>query len=421
MLTGQILLQLFILVLVVQLFGGLGRRFLGQQMVIGEILAGLALGPSLLGAVWPGIQQQLFPPASLPTLQTLGDLGLVLYIFSLGAHLDIHLMVKQSSKAVITSLSSILLPLLMGGALAFFLYAKYAGVEATPLSFTLMVGISLAITAFPVLARLLTEKQMIDTSIGILALTCAAIGDVIAWCFLALITALITAHSLLSAFLIPGLVILFAGVMFTCVRPLLVWLDRGKYLGKSLPILVIALLLFSAYLTNAIGVHPVFGAFIVGLILPRRITFVALTRNIDQINSMLFLPLFFVYSGLNTQIGLINTPFLWFICALILGIACLGKMGGGAVSLRCLGGSWNESLTLGVLLNTKGLVEIVILNIGLSLKVLSPTLFAILVIVALLTTMMAAPLLSLLGYKNQQQDAAEQRTEDEISSHEFSL
>src|SRR5437870_4915845 len=188
MLTGQILLQLIVILIVVQIFGYLSVR-IGQQWVIGEILAGLALGPSLLGALWPGLKLQIFPSSALPTLQTLGDIGLVLYMFALGARLDTHLMLRQSRKAAVASSSGILLPLLLGAVLAFFLFPSLYGPKATVISFMLLIGTAMAITAFPVLARLLSEKNMLGTKIGTLALTCAAVDDVAAWCLLAVVIA----------------------------------------------------------------------------------------------------------------------------------------------------------------------------------------------------------------------------------------
>jgi len=398
MLTGQILLQLIIILIVVQMFGYLCRR-IGQQWVIGEILAGLALGPSFLGALLPGIKGFIFPASVLPTLQTLGDIGLVLYMFSLGARLDTHLMLRQSRTAIITSISGILLPLLLGATLAFFLFPSLAGPKTDRISFMLLVGTAMAITAFPVLARLLTEKNMLGTKIGTLALTCAAVDDVIAWCLLALVVAVIHSKGLPSIVLTVGLTLLFIVCMLTVVRPLLAYADRHIRSKQLLVAFSIALLLLSAYCTNAIGIHPVFGAFLMGIILPRKPLFVELVRNIDQVNSVLFLPLFFVYSGLRTQVGLISSPWMWLICLLVLVIACVGKIGGGTFAVRFMGESWRDSLSMGVLMNTRGLVELIVLNIGLDLGVLSPTLFAMLVIMALVTTMMASPLLPLLGYK----------------------
>lgn len=395
MLTGQILLQLIIILSIVQVFGVLCRR-LGQQWVIGEILAGLALGPSLLGVLLPGVKALLFPAWALPTLQTLGDLGLVLYMFALGARLDTHLMLLQKEKAIITSLSGILLPLVLGGVLAYFLFPILAGPKATIITFTLMIGVAMAITAFPVLARLLTEKKMLGTPIGTLALTCAAVDDVVAWCLLALLIAIIHVSGLLSMVVTIGCTILFVICMLFIVRPMLIYADRRIHSTSVLSALSIILLLLAAYCTNAIGIHPVFGAFLMGIVLPRKPLFVKLVRDMDQVNSVLFLPLYFVYSGLRTQISLINTPWMWGMCLLILIIACVGKISGGLFAVRSTGESWKNALSLGILMNTRGLVELVVLNIGLDLGVLSPTVFAMLVIMALVTTMLASPLLALL-------------------------
>jgi Kef-type K+ transport system membrane component KefB len=411
MLTGYILLELIVVLLAVHVCGFL-CRLIGLQWVIGEILAGLILGPSLLGTLWPQLGIHVFVTSALPTLQTLGDIGLVLYMFSLGARLDTNLMLRQSRKALSTSLSGILLPLLMGGTLAFFLYPGLAGNKATLISFELIVGTSLSITAFPVLARLLVEKRLIQTSLGTLALTCAAMDDVIAWCLLAVVIAIVHATGLFSALITIGLVVLFVMVMLLAIRPLLLWVDRHIHSTQIQLALALVLLLLCAYLTNALGIHPVFGAFVMGIILPRKPIFVQFTRNIDQVNSMLFLPLYFVYTGLRTQVGLINTPALWIICLLVIGIACVGKIAGGTFSVRLFGDSWRDAFSLGVLMNTRGLVELIVLNIGLDLGVLSPQLFAILVIMALVTTMMAAPLLHLLGYRDQQKPGSEQLVEE---------
>jgi Kef-type K+ transport system membrane component KefB len=397
MLTGQILLQLIVILLAVQAFGYL-CSFIGQPRVIGEILAGLALGPTLLGAILPRVEATVFPNSVWPTLQTLGDIGLVLYMFSLGTHIDTHTMLRQSRQATVVSLSGILLPLVMGGIFAFFLYPEFAGPKANLGSFMLLVGTAMAITAFPVLARLLAERNMLRTSIATLALTCAAIDDVIGWCLLALVIAFIHATGLGSVAVTIGLLVLFVGVMLSVVRPLLLFADRKIQSKPVLMALAVVVLLLSAYVTNALGIHPVFGAFMMGIILPRRTAFIEQVQSINQVNTLLFLPIYFVYNGLRTHIGLINSPVLWLICGLVLLIACLSKILGGALCLKVLGESWKESFTLGTLLNTRGLVELIVLNIGLDLGVISPTLFAMLVIMAVVTTMIAPPLLPLLGY-----------------------
>lgn len=409
MLTGQILLQLIVILLVVQLFGRLSKR-IGQQWVIGEILAGLALGPSFLGAFWPDLEAQLFPVSTLPTLQTLGEIGLILYMFSLGARLDTQVIGRQSGSAIVISVSGIFLPIILGSLLGYFLYPSLAGSKATLFSFTLLVGTAMAITAFPVLARLLADKKMLGTKVGMLVLTCASIDDLLAWCLLAFVVSIVHSQGALPIIGTIGLTILFIAVMLFGVRPLLSYVaqriqsesadtisripadgDKSFTSVGTHFIAPIIILLLAAYTTNSIGIHPVFGAFLAGVILPRNVAFTANARKLDHINNILFLPLFFVSSGLQTQIGLIHGWVLWLICLLVLVVACLGKILGGTLSARVMGQSWQEALLVGVLMNTRGLVELIVLNIGLQLGVLSPTLFAMLVIMAILTTMMASP------------------------------
>ena len=254
------------------------------------------------------------------------------------------------------------------------------------------------------------------SKIGTLALTCAAVDDVTAWCLLALVIAMIHGQGLPSVALTIGLTLLFVASMLTIVRPLLDYVDQHIRSKQVVVAFSIVLLLLSAYFTNTIGIHPVFGAFLMGIILPRKTLFVKLVRSIDQTNTVLFLPLFFVYSGLRTQIGLISSPWMWLICLLVLVVACAGKILGGTFAMRFMGESWYDSLSLGALMNTRGLVELIVLNIGLDLGVLSPTLFAMLVVMALVTTMMASPLLPLLGYKQK----VSYETNDEIQKIENS-
>lgn len=412
MLTGQILLQLLVILLVVQLFGYLMRK-IGQQWVIGEILAGLALGPSLLGLIWPGVENSLFPSGTLPTLEALGNLGLILYMFSLGSRLDIQLMLRQGQKASVISLSGILLPFALGLGLGIIFFHSLAGPNATLFSFMITVGTAMAITAFPVLARLLAERKMLGTRVGMITLTSASVGDVIAWCLLAFVVASIHANGPLAIAAIFGETFLFIGVMLLLVRPLFHRVIQRVNSSQIQLAFSLAILLAATYTTNQIGIHPVFGAFLTGLILPRNLTFTSQVRSLDKINNMLFLPLFFVYSGLNTRFGLINGPTLWLICLLMLSAANLGKLSGGIFSMRLMRESWKDALTVGVLMNTRGLVELIVLNIGLQFGVLSPTLFSMLVIMALVTTMIASPVLYLLGYRTISTQS--ELSEDEIA------
>ena len=395
MLTGQILLQLVAILCVVQILGYLAG-WVGQLWVIGEVVAGIALGPSLLGALAPPVESQLFPASTLPTLDTLGEIGLVLYMFSMGARMDAGEMLRQRRRALIVSLSGIALPFALGVALALPLYPRFAGPKASQIAFVLVVGVSMAITAFPVLARLLAEKKMTTSRIGILALTCSAVGDVIAWCLLAAVVAVIHAAGFGAAAETIGLTIAFVVAMLAVVRPLLARAAERAGSERALIALSLICLLASAYITNALGIHPVFGAFLMGIILPRRAPFLDYVGSIDQVNTGLFLPLYFVYSGLHTSIGLIHGLSLWLLCLLVVAVACAGKFVGCAGALRLTGDNWRASCTLGILMNTRGLVELIVLNIGLDLGVLSPALFAMLVIMALVTTAMTSPLLSLV-------------------------
>lgn len=409
MLTGQILIQLITILLVVQVFG-YGCSKIGQQWVIGEILAGLALGPSLLGALWPGLEAQLFPPGVRPTLQTLGDLGLIFYMFALGSRLDIQLMLNQSRRAAVVSLCGIFLPFALGLSLGFVFFPVMAGPRANLFSFMLTVGTSMAITAFPVLARLLVEKNMLGTRIGMLALTCASVDDVIAWCLLAFVVATSYARGPLVILFVFGETALFIASMFLVVRPLLRYITQYIQSSQLQVALIIVILLASAYTTNLIGIHPVFGAFFAGLILPRTMLFAQRIRSLTEMSDLLLLPLFFVFSGLNTSIGLIQNASLWLICLLMLFAACFGKLAAAIVATRLMGESWKGALTIGVLMNTRGLVELIVLNIGLQLGILSTTLFSILVVMAIVTTMMASPILWLLGYRS----SPDQRAQTEV-------
>lgn len=409
MLTGQILLLLLIILIVGQLSGFL-CKLLGQQQVIAEILTGLALGPSLLGAIWPHLEIQLFPVSVLPTLQTLGDIGLVLYMFSLGARLDIHSILHQSRKAVVVSLSGMLLPLAMGAATGLLLYNGFAGPQATPLAFILLVGTAISITAFPVLARLLVERGMLNTNVGMLALTSASIDDVLAWCLLAFVIASVHSHGLFAASVTILETLVFTAAMLFGARPALSYLVRRTQSIEVHIAVSLIVLLLASYITNAIGVHPIFGAFIAGVILPRNVAFVTQIRSLDRVNNFLFLPLFFVSSGLKTQIGLLQSPALLLVCLLIILVACVGKIGAATCSARLMGDGWRDALSLGVLMNTRGLIELIVLNVGIQLGILSPILFAMLAVMAVVTTMMAAPLLWLLGYRVKNKTGAYEET-----------
>ncbi|WP_376796629.1 cation:proton antiporter [Thermogemmatispora sp.] len=395
----MLLLQLALIVAAVQLCALAGRR-LGLPSVIGEMVAGLLLGPSLLGRLAPALEHWLFPTNTLAGLQALGDLGLIFYLFALGAQLDVELAWRQSGQVLLVSLASMLLPFGSGIALALLFWPRLAGPQATLLTFGLLLGTALAITAFPVLARLLSECGWQQTPVGQAALLCAAVDDVLAWCLLALTLALTHADgSLPMVALTLASTLLFSLAAFLLLRPALAWLARREVAPPLLTVLSLLLLLLCSYLTGAIGVHPLFGAFVMGLCLPRRPVLLRLPLAVQEINDLLLLPLYFVYSGLRTHLDLLGTGQLWLLGLLLLAVACAGKLLGGTLAARWTGLSrtWRQSLALGTLLNARGLVELIVLNVGLDAGLLSPALFSMGVLMALATTVMACWLLPAMG------------------------
>jgi Kef-type K+ transport system membrane component KefB len=370
-------------------------RWLGQPAVVVEILAGVILGPSLLGALCPSVSAALFPPRSLPSLALISQLGLVLYLFVVGMRLDTSIMRQRTRSVAATSLASIVIPAVGGLALGLVLVQRSAG--TLTLLFALFLGTAMSVTAFPVLARIISERGMTGTPIANLALTCAAIGDVVAWCLLAFTVAISTHGSLLGAAGTLAGAAVFTLAMLTLVRPLLGWALMRHWPGcrasKTWMAAVIVYLLLAAWLSEAIGVHALYGAFIAGLAMPAdaeaRST---ICERLEYVSESVLLPLFFALSGLRTRIGALDQAQLWLACALIVLVAVACKFAAGAVA-RLGGWSWRESLTLGALLNTRGLIELIVLNIGYDLGILSPAWFTILVIMALVTTCLTGPLL----------------------------
>jgi Kef-type K+ transport system membrane component KefB len=294
------------------------------------------------------------------------------------------------------------MPLAIGAALAYVLYARagYAGPRATNRgTFMLLVGTAMAITAFPVLTRILVDRGMAGSKIGMLALTCAAAGDVLAWCLLALVIALANAAGPTTAGAQVLETLIFLGLMLVAVRPLVATAEQLVSSPRLRLVLIVTLLWLAADTTSVIGIHPVFGAFLMGIVTPRSAAIAEFSRNIDAVNSVIFLPLFFIFSGLQTRIGLINSPELWTVCLAVLFVAVAAKLLCCALAMRASGADWRDSLTLGVLMNTRGLIELIVLNIGLADGIISPRFFSMLVIMALVTTMMTSPLLTLLGYR----------------------
>ncbi|WP_118973434.1 cation:proton antiporter [Taibaiella koreensis] len=401
-----LLLQITTILVAGRLMGYICRR-LKQPAVIGEMIAGILLGTSFLGHYLPGVSHFLFPPQSLGTLNLLSQVGLVLFMFIVGLELDLGLLKGKTNTAVVISHASIVAPFTLGVGLAYFTYSKHAPQGVQFLSYALFVGISMSITAFPVLARIIQERKLAKTNLGTLAITCAAADDVTAWCILALVIAVVKAGSIWSATYTILLSVAYVLLMLKVVKPLLSKPMKQQEAAK-IPAGVLAIylivLIASAYLTDAIGIHALFGAFMAGIVMPadmRIRNFII--EKIESVALFLLLPLFFVSTGLRTEIGLLNSTGLWLLCLLVIVIAVVAKFGVSALAARFTGQSWSESLKLGALMNTRGLTELVVLNIGYDLGVITPQVFTILVIMALVTTVMTGPLLDLIHkiYKNE--------------------
>jgi Kef-type K+ transport system membrane component KefB len=399
----RLLLQISVIIAATQLLGSIFKR-LGQPQVVGEIVAGIILGPSLFGLLFPASFQFIFPVESLGNLRFLSQIGLILFMFIVGMELDSRLVRKQAFEALIISHASILIPYTLGVAVSFFLYDKYATGHTDFYSFALFMGIAMSITAFPVLARIIRDRGLTNTKLGILAISCAASDDVTAWCILAILIAFVNSGSGVNGLIIVGMVLLYVLVMLIPVRFFLKKIqsyhEAGKIGYNVLMSIVFILLLFSAYCTEAIGIHALFGAFLAGIIIPKN-SFLEkqIVNRISDLTMVMFLPLFFVYTGLRTNAGILNTGGLWFSFLLILLCAVTGKFAGSALVARALGQTWKDSLSIGALMNTRGLMELIVLNIGYDMGILSTEIFSMMVLMALLTTMMASPLLNWIGKK----------------------
>jgi Kef-type K+ transport system membrane component KefB len=398
-----LLLQIIVIIASTQLLGSVFKK-IGQPPVIGETVAGIILGPSLFGLIFPTAFQFIFPPESLPNLRFLSQIGLILFMFIVGMELDSKLLRKQAFEAVIISHASILIPFTLGVFISYFLYETYAIQHTDFYSFALFMGIAMSITAFPVLARIIRDRKLTDSKLGILAISCAASDDVTAWCILAILIAYINSGSGMNGLLVVGMVLLYALIMLIPVRWVLkkihIVYAQGKIGYNMLMATVFVLLLFSSWCTEVIGIHALFGAFLAGIIIPKN-SFLQkhIIDRISDVSMVMLLPLFFVYTGLRTNAGILNTGGLWISFALILLCAVAGKFGGSALVAKALGQTWKDSLSIGALMNTRGLMELVVLNIGFDMGILSTEIFSMMVLMALLTTMMTSPVLNWIGKK----------------------
>ncbi|WP_165021724.1 cation:proton antiporter [Dysgonomonas sp. ZJ279] len=397
---GLLLLQIIIIIIVARIFGWMFKK-IGQPMVIGEILAGIVLGPSLLGMYFPDVSEFLFPLQSLGNLNILSQIGLILFMFVIGMELNLKVLRNKAHEAIVISHASIIIPFTLGVGLAYFIYTAHAPEHVEFSSFALFIGISMSITAFPVLARIIQERGIHKTKLGAVVITCAAADDITAWCLLAVVIAIVKAGSFVSSLYTILLAVAYVFFMMKMVRPFLKRIGElyqsEKNLGKSMVALFFLVLLISSFITETIGIHALFGAFMAGVIMPSNMRFRSMfIEKIEDVALVLLLPLFFVISGLRTEIGLLNDPALWGITGIIILVAVIGKFVGSALAARFVGQNWRDSLTIGTLMNTRGLMELVVLNIGYELGVLNAETFAMMVIMALVTTFMTGPSLNLI-------------------------
>ena len=397
-----LLLQIITIIIVARFFGWIFRK-IGQPSVIGEIIAGIFLGPSLVGMYFPEYSTLLFPADSLGNLQFLSQIGLILFMFVVGMELDLKVLKNRANEAIVISHASIVIPFTLGIGLAYFIYYRFAPDGVPFLSFALFMGIAMSITAFPVLARIVQERGIHKTKLGAIVITCAAADDITAWCILAAVIAIVKAGTFASSMYIISLAILYVLLMLFVVKPFLKKIGdlfaTRENLSKPVVAIFIVTLIISSYITEIIGIHALFGAFMTGAIMPditniRKI----IIEKVEDVSLILLLPLFFVFTGLRTQIGLINDSYLWQITGLIILVAVVGKFFGSALAARFVGQNWRDSLTIGALMNTRGLMELIVLNIGLDLKVLTPEVFTMMVIMALVTTFMTGPVIDLIDF-----------------------
>jgi len=395
-----LIIQLIAVVLTARVFGYWATR-VGQPPVVGEIIAGLALGPSLLGWISPDASAFLFPTNSLGTLNLFSQVGVILFMFVAGLELDTSHLRSRAHTAVAVSHVSIVLPFLLGVSLALVMYSSYAPAGVPFHAFALFMGIAMSITAFPVLARILADRNMMTTPLGSTAMTCAAVDDVTAWTLLAMVVAIATQGAALGVLAtITAWAVAFVLAMLYIVKPWLASLfDRPAATSpvtRERVALVLAVVFGAALFTEALGIHALFGAFVAGVCMPA----VPEVRNqlrerLESFATIFLLPVFFAFTGLRTQLGLLTDVSGWMICAVIILVATVGKLGGSMLAARFTGMDWNSAFTLGALMNTRGLMELVALNVGYELGVLSPRLFTMMVVMALVTTAMTGPLLTL--------------------------
>jgi Kef-type K+ transport system membrane component KefB len=404
----HVLLSLVVVLIVARILGALFRR-LNQPQVMGEVIAGILLGPSFLGWLAPGVASQVLPVNTAPYLAVIAQVGVVLYMFLVGLDLDTDLLQKRTQAAIAISHASIVVPFLLGATFALWLYPLYSTGVFSFTTFALFIGVAMSITAFPVLARILTDRGIQKTPLGVLALACAAIDDVTAWCLLAFAISVAHAQTGSLWFIVITTIGFIFFVLLIAKRGALWLVRRQTAKGRTTQdmfAVVCAALLLSALVTERIGIHALFGAFLLGAVIPHDSV---LARDIrarcEDLVVVLLLPVFFAFTGMRTQMGLVHGTRDWMACILIIGVASLGKFGGSFLAARWTGSDWREAASLGVLMNTRGLMELIVLNVGLDLGVLSPVLFTMFVFMAVITTLVTTPILHVLTESRAQSSA----------------
>jgi len=409
-----LILQITIILILSRLFGYLSKK-IKQPSVIGEIVAGIVLGPSILGALSPQLFAFIFPVNSIEILHALSQVGLILFMFIVGMELDFNVLKRSAGIAVMVSHASIIFPFALGVGLSYFLYTDFAPANVSFLAFSLFTGTAMSITALPILARIIQERGLTNTKLGTMAFTCGAIDDITAWGILAAVIAIVHSGSWLDAGITLILSVIYISLMVWLVRPFLkkvgrVYITR-ETLSKQVVAVIFIILLLSAFITEVIGIHALIGAFFAGIIMPKTQEFKKnVIEKIEDVSLVLLMPLFFAFTGLRTEIGLLNEWNLWIVFFQVLIVAVVGKFVGTALAARFGGLSWEISLSLGTLMNTRGLIMLIVLNIGYDFGVISPEMFAIMVLMALITTFMTGPALSFIQYLFKKAGQAEEET-----------
>ncbi|MBV9761557.1 MAG: cation:proton antiporter [Acidobacteriaceae bacterium] len=414
----HVLLALALVIATARTLGAL-FRWIQQPPVVGEMIAGILLGPSLLGRLAPGFAAYILPQSIAPLLNTISQFGVILYMFLVGLELDLPALRRQAQSTVSISHASIVAPFLLGSSLALFLYPRLSDSAVSFTSFSLFLGVSMSVTAFPVLARILTDRRIHRTHLGSVALACAAIDDVTAWCLLALVVSVAQAGDR-NAIRTISMAIAYVGFMLFLMRPLLArvvgWIDRQPRLNQSVLAFILLGILLSSLATESIGIHSIFGAFLLGAVIPHDSGVAReLTSKLEDFVIVFLLPAFFAFTGLRTQIALVNGWRSWLIFLLIVVVASAGKFGGSSLAARLNGWGWRKASAIGILMNTRGLMELIVLNIGFELHVISSTLFAMLVLMALATTLITTPMLHFVVPREELEEEANGSAESRVA------